>query len=109
MKKISIQGQALLSALGVFAYVLLVACFMTKAEAWVGPGPDNIWAPALFLMLFVLSAAVVGLLIFGRPVYLFLSGAKKEAVHLVIYTVAMLFAITMLSFIVFALVSNSRY
>ena len=52
--------------------------------------------PLAFLMLFVLSAAIVGLLVFAKPVMMYLEGAKKEAVTLVFYIVAWLALITVI-------------
>ncbi|NIM46902.1 MAG: hypothetical protein GTN40_01955 [Candidatus Aenigmarchaeota archaeon] len=47
-----------------------------------------------FLLLFTLSAAVVGGLVLGKPIYLFLSGQKKESLKTALYTVGWLFIIT---------------
>ncbi len=95
--------KSLLNALGVVVYVLLVALVILNANQLFGQVP-NVWGPFAFLLLFVFSAAVVGILIFGQPVMLFLSDAKKEAVKMLGYTIGWLFLailITLLIFVVF--------
>ena len=89
--------RGILNALAAFAYVLAVALFMTSLQ---NPGsPDSpeikILAPIGFLMLFVLSAAVMGLLIFGAPVMRYIDGRKKEAIQLLGWTVGSLAVITL--------------
>jgi hypothetical protein len=85
MKKIVLYGLA--SALGEAAYVMLVALFMMNAGRYFGD-EASVVAIAVFLMIFVLSAAVSGALILGRPVLLYLEGQKKEAVKLFTITLA---------------------
>jgi hypothetical protein len=72
-------------AAGVFAYVGLVALFMFNAQKIFGK-VDTIVAPILMLMLFVFSAAVTGLMVLGRPGYLYSQGQKKEGITLLVYT-----------------------
>jgi len=57
-------------------------------------------------MLFVLSATVVGSLVFGRPVYLYFEGKKKEAVALFLYTASFLALITFSVLLGLALFGN---
>jgi hypothetical protein len=56
----------------------------------------NILQPIAILLLLVLSAAVMGLLIFGRPVILYLDGRKKDAFKFLGYTIGSLFLITII-------------
>ena len=95
MKKLIKNG--LLLALGTTAYVVGVAWFMTNAEKGFGNG-KTIWAPIAFLLLFVLSAAVTGGLVLGRPVMLFLDGKKKDAVKQFALTLGWLLAIFIVVF-----------
>ena len=99
-KKLLWQGFG--SAVGVAAYVTLVAWGMTHAERWFGNQNPGLWGPALFLMLFCLSAAIVGSLLFGWPLYLVLSGKKAEALWQAALSIAWLFVITVLAFGLFA-------
>jgi hypothetical protein len=84
-----------LFSVGVIVYIVLVASIMQNAEELFGK-MQNIWGPIAFLMLFVVSAAICGLLVFGRPVYLFLNGQKRESVKLALYTIGFLFIETVI-------------
>lgn len=84
---------AALSSLGVLVYVSVVATVMTNAEKIFGK-TDNAITGIGFLMLFTLSAAVVGSLIFGKPIFLYIDGKKKEAINLLMMTLAFLFILT---------------
>lgn len=89
---------AFLNALGVVAYTALVAWIMQsmgKIE-----GEPSLLGPMAFLMLFVLSAAITGSLVLGRPVLLYLDGLKAEAVRLLLYTIGWLGAITIIALLV---------
>jgi hypothetical protein len=93
----------LVHAFGVLVYVGLISWLLQHGEklfghisGWVGP--------AAMLLLFVLSAAVTSLLVFGRPVYLYFNNAKVEAVKLLLSTVGWLGIITLLIFLTLALV-----
>ncbi len=89
MKKTNIALAGLVDALGVVAYTAIVAYIMLNAPQAFGNMRD-VWGPIAFLMLFVLSATVVGSLVFGRPVYVYFEGKKKEAVELFIFTLCFL-------------------
>jgi len=87
-------------ALGEAAYIGLVALLMSSAERFFGNTPDNkILAPITFLLLLVLSAAVSGALILGKPVLLYLEGKKEEAVALFGFTLFWLFIFFLLAVI----------
>jgi len=79
--KHKIYLQSLASSFGVLAYVLLVAYVLSHAEKWFGASKSMV-GPAAFLLLFVLSAAVVGSLLVGQPFLMYLDGKKKEAIRL---------------------------
>ncbi|KKW17054.1 MAG: hypothetical protein UY56_C0005G0079 [Parcubacteria group bacterium GW2011_GWA1_50_14] len=104
MKKNSPIFRGLISACGVALYVLLVAWIMTNAEGMFGPAPMPL-GPFLFLLLFVLSAAIAGSLVFGRPIIMYLDGNKKEALATFFYTLLGLAAILII-FLVFIIKSS---
>lgn len=80
------------SALAVL-YVAIVATFMQNASKIFGPDePKDIFAPVAFLLLLVVSAATMGMLVFGKPVMLYMDGNKREAVTMVIYNIGSLAA-----------------
>lgn len=80
MKK-TLLGQSFLLALGEAVYVGLVATLMNNAQKIFGdkPGPVGI---VVVLLLFVVSAAVSGALILGKPALLYFENQKKEALKL---------------------------
>lgn len=81
--------RSFLNALGTVAYIILVGTIMRNAEKIFGK-VDDIFAPVIVLTLFVLSAAITGSLILGKPVLLFLEGNKSEAIKLFTYTLGWL-------------------
>jgi hypothetical protein len=96
-KKITLYS--LLHSIGVVAYIALVALLMNNAERILGQTKDTFWDPVAFLLLFTVSAAITGLLVLGRPIYLFLSGNKKEALTFLFYTLGWLVVFTVLIFL----------
>jgi hypothetical protein len=78
-KKLIQWGFAASFALG--AYIFLVAAFMHSANEFFGNKPDVLGVLAV-LFLFVISAAVCGALILGKPALLYLDGKKKEGITL---------------------------
>jgi len=64
-------------------YIVLVALFMSNANEWLGQANSTIGVAAV-LLLFSLSALVVGGLIVGKPIFLYIDGKKKDAVWMLI-------------------------
>jgi hypothetical protein len=93
MKDIKLVKLAALNSLGVLVYVFLVSLFMNNAEKVFGKVDNKFFAPVIFLLLFILSALTTGFLILGKPLMLYLDGAKKEAVKLLFYTGSSIFII----------------
>lgn len=83
-------------ALGVVVYVVLVTLIMQNGDRAFGSANNGFFAFALILILFVLSAAVVGSLVAGKPLMLYLDGKKKEAVALLGYTILFLFLLLLI-------------
>lgn len=94
MDKNKLASAGLISALGTAAYIVLVALVMQNAERIFGK-MNNLLGPVAFLLLFVLSAAVTGALVLGRPVILYWENQKSAAVRLFFYTVGWLFLLTL--------------
>jgi len=97
--------QSFLHVILAIAYIFCVATFFRNAEFLLGK-EDNFFSPVIALMLLVMSAAIMGILFFGRPVQLYLDNQKKEAVTFFGYTLgwfamSFVFAILVLSIINF--------
>ena len=89
---------AFVNAFTTALYIIFIVSFIFSLQVFA-PKEDNIIIPISMLLLFVCSAAITGFLVFGKPVMLYVDGKKKEAVSLLSYTLAILFIITLLSFI----------
>jgi len=87
-----------LNALGTLVYITLVALILQNGEKIFGKMQD-ISGPIAFLLLFILSAAVTGALVLGRPILLYLDNNRKDALILFFYTLAWLFLFLILSFV----------
>lgn len=97
MLKKTIIKYAFIHAIGAVAYIALVVAFMSNAARIFGQtGDNNPLNTMVFLLLFVISAAMMGLLVFARPVMWYLDGLKKEAISLAIYTVGFLISIAVI-------------
>lgn len=87
-------------------YIGLVASFLFYIlPMFFSEKPDTVFAPIMTLMLFVLSAAITGSLVLGRPILWYMDGKKKEAVHLLFLTLLSFSIITLLTF-AFSLVTT---
>ena len=95
MKKLNLFLRSLVNAVLAAVYIFLVALFIYKGSSVFGD-EMSLWGPFVFLLVFVLSAAVTGILVLGKPTMLYLDGQKKEAVRLLCYTVGWLFVVTFL-------------
>mgnify|MGYP003392708374 CR=1 FL=1 len=100
MKQSRVALYSIMNTVGVVLYIALVAWFMTNAENFSSQMPHSILVPMVFLTLFVFSAAVVGLLIFGRPIYMFMNGSKKESLAMLSYTILALFVFLIIGMMV---------
>lgn len=98
LNKTRLLGTGFANALGVFLYTLAVSWLLMNGEELFGSREVSILQPLAMLMLLVLSVAMVGLLIFGWPVVLYLQGHKREAIWLTLSTLISLFLLTVLAF-----------
>lgn len=102
MKKLVLTG--FLHALGVAAYVAIVAFMMQNGEKVFGT-MKTLLGPMAFLMIFVLSAAVTGSLVLGRSVLMYLENKKKEAVALFFIITGWIFVFIIAAFLIQTLIS----
>ena len=102
------KSQAIFHSLGhailVLIYTSAVAWILYNGNHFFGPIHSFV-GPLGLLLLFVFSATVVGALVLGRPILLYLDGYKKEALQFFAYTVGWMFLLTLS---VFATFLNSR-
>ena len=92
----SIVKNALMNAFAAALYITAVATFLSHAEKILGPDPveKTAFIPMFMLSLLVVSAAVTGFAVFGRPAMWYLDGKKKEALALLAATLGFLAGIT---------------
>jgi hypothetical protein len=89
MKKSDYLLKSFISAGGVLIYVSAVAWLGFNGQTIFGKQTDFLM-PVFVLLLFVISASITGLLVLGKPIHLYLSGLKKEALTLLFATLAWL-------------------
>lgn len=97
MRKIA--SRAFIDAILTFLYIVLVASFIYFLGSSFPDSERSIIIPIAMLMLLVFSVALVGSLLFGRPVMLYIDGKKKEAISLLGYTLVIFFVITLFVFL----------
>lgn len=105
MEKAKLFYFSIISSFATFIYVVLVAWIMTNGDKIFGQA-NTLLGPVAFLLLFVVSATIVGLLVLGKPITLYLEGFKKEAVRLLVYTVICLIIITALALLAMMVVNS---
>lgn len=84
-------------------YIFGVSQLLQNGEKLFGK-MDNMFSSFVFLMLFSLSAAVVGGLIFGQAIFLFFDGKKKESVKAAVYSVGWLALFTVIGVVALMLI-----
>ncbi|MEK9180116.1 MAG: hypothetical protein AAB897_01775 [Patescibacteria group bacterium] len=91
MKKSDYFLKSLINAAGVFVYVFGVVWLISNAKIIFGEQePEGPIIPLFMLLLFIVSATITVLLVFGKPVYMYLDGLKREAIILLLSTLAWL-------------------
>lgn len=80
------------NALVAVAYITSVVFIMENMGKILGPEgkAPTFLGPVAFLLLFVISATVMGITIFGRPILWYLEKKTTEAFMLLAYTLGML-------------------
>lgn len=95
----------IVNALAAVGYIALVAAFISFG-APLFPKPANPLPDILaFLSVFVFSAAVMGYLVLGTPLQMFLEGQKKEAIAFFFKTLGAFAVIAAILFSVLLLLS----
>lgn len=60
---------------------------------------EEIWGAVIMLLTFVISAAIMGAIVLGRPILWYAEGFKKEAIKLFFYTLGFMVIEVLLLFI----------
>jgi hypothetical protein len=89
------------NTLGATAYIFLVSQVMSHGDKLFGQ-QDSSLTPFAVLLLFSLSAAVVGGLILGQSIFLFFDNKKAQSIKAAIYSVAWLGIFTALALLLLA-------
>ena len=84
-------------------YIFLVSQLMLNGEKLFGNMNNNI-GPFVVLLLFSLSAAVVGGLVFGESVILFFDNKKNESIKAAIYSVGWLGIYTVIGLVALTII-----
>ena len=87
----------------VLIYIFLVSQVMFHGAEWFGNINNGIGS-FVILLLFTLSAAVVGGLVFGESVMLFFDNKKRESVKAAIYSIGWLGLYTVFVLLILAIV-----
>ena len=88
-----------MNTLAAAVYIFAVSQLIYHGDRWFGQLGNTNLGPFALLLLFSVSAAIVGGLVFGPSIYLFLAGDKKESVRAALLSTAWLFLITLLVFL----------
>lgn len=91
MKNSKLIVRGALDAFGVLVYIFLISLVLNNGQRLFGPEDHKFITPIFFLLLFLFSALLTGFLVLGKPLMLYLDGAKKEGLKLLFYTGASLF------------------
>jgi hypothetical protein len=100
--KNNIVKNALLNACAAALYVVAIASFLFYVPKSFGVA-DNVLIPIVMLLLLVFSVALMGVLIFGRPILWYLDGKKQEAFSLLAYTLVIFLLITLAALLILIL------
>lgn len=88
--KTRLLSWSLVNSVGTLIYVFAISQLLFFGQDIFGE-MKSLWGPFAMLLLLVFSVATVGLLIFGRVIYLYLENQKEDAFKLLFYTISWLF------------------
>ncbi len=91
-------------SVGAIAYIAVIAMLMRNADAIFGRGEETILIPVGVLLLLVVSVATMGMLVFGKPLTLYIDGKKREGVAMAACTIGLMAAFTVILFVIMILV-----
>ncbi|HEY4502244.1 MAG TPA: hypothetical protein VJH21_00215 [Candidatus Paceibacterota bacterium] len=76
-------------------YVVGIASFLTYMPQLLGGDKmeRGVFIPVIMLLILIVSVAITGFLVFGKPILWYLDGKKKESLFLLGYTLGFLILI----------------
>ncbi len=83
-------GRSFVHAFLAFLYIVGIAAFFHFGLATAFVRVPEFFAPIIILSLLVLSASIMAILVFGKPVLLYLDNQKKDALTVLFYTISWL-------------------
>lgn len=86
-------------------YIFGISQFLFYGGRLAEGTPDHALVPFVMLLLLSLSAAVVGSLIFGQAVMLFLENKKSESIKSVMYSIAWLFLLALAAVVILVIIN----
>lgn len=94
----------ILSGLGQGIYCLLIGWLFLNLEKIFGAvDTPSILLPAIFLLIFVFSAVISGLIVLGYPGYLAVQKQYRQAVQILIVTLLTIFVLLAFGFLGYSL------
>ena len=89
LKHKKILWHGFLLATGVAIYTSGISALMANGQRMFG-SMSGIWGGAIMLTLICASAAIIGSLIFARPIFMVIAGEKKQGLLQLIFTIGWL-------------------
>jgi hypothetical protein len=98
MTKQKLVKTSVISAIVAALYITVVAVLMSNMDKIFAKVDSEVIGAIAVLLLFVVSAAIMGFIVLGRPIMLYLDGLKKEALKLFYLTISWLILIAIIIF-----------
>lgn len=91
---------SLINGLSTVLYVIIIVLSINFIGNTLSDKPETVLIPIVMLLLFVISAAITGMLVLGRPLIWYLNGDKSEALRLAISTIGVIIMIAIIILII---------
>jgi len=98
-KNLKLILNSFLNAGGVLVYITALNLLLTNGEKLLGK-MNGLLGPVIILLLLVISASITGLLVFGKPIWMYLEGDKKDSLKQLFYTLAWLIIIVIVIMVI---------
>ena len=102
MQNLNLIKKSLINSTLAALYVFVLSLLMSNNKT-ISKGAPEFLIGVGMLLVFVISATIMGYLVLGKPILMYLDGAKKEAIKLFYLTVTWLILIAAIIFTILAL------